>query len=175
MSLIIVTATILLFILAGLFLLVFRKLLSEAALPVEDDWLQQLSPMRYRPMERLLDPGEYRRLEAHPAFTPKMRRQFRSQRVRIFREYLRCLSLDYNRVCKMIRLVIVQSSHDRSDLAQLLIRQRLTFTMRLVMAEFQLTLHVCGVGSVDTAKLVAALDGMRLELNSLVQAQPAAA
>jgi hypothetical protein len=47
--------------------------------------------------------------------------------------------------------------------------------MRLVMAEFQLTLHVCGMGSVDTAKLVAALDGMRLELNSLVQAQPAAA
>jgi hypothetical protein len=71
---------------------------------------------------------------------------------------------------------MVQSAQDRPDLAGLLVRQRVTFTLRLMMAEFGLTLHALGIGGVDVAKLVAALDGMHLELNCLIAAaQPSAA
>jgi hypothetical protein len=174
MTFVIGIATIFCLFLAGMFFLVCRKLTADANLPAEEDWLQHLSPLRYRPMERLLDAGEYQRLEAHPALTPKMRKRIRSRRVRLFREYLDCLSLDYRRACKAVKMLMVQSAQDRPDLAALLVRQRFTFSLRLVMAETSLTLHGLGVGSVDTAKLVAALDSMRLELNSLLEARPAA-
>ena len=174
MNLIIGMAMVFCIVLAGMLYLICRKLVTDASLPTEDDWLQNLSPLRYRPMERLLDAGEYRRLESHPAFTAKMRRNIRARRVRLFREYLRCLSLDYSRVCKTIKLLMVQSPQDRADLAGVLIRHRVQFTLRLVMAEFWLTFHALGVG-VDTSKLVAALDSMRLELNTLLEAKPFAA
>ena len=174
MSLIFVSASAFCVFMGGMLLLVCRKLVREASLPPEDDWLQNLSPLRYRPMERLLDAAEYRRLQTHPALSPKMRREIRARRVRLYREYLRCLSLDYRRVCSAIKLLMVQSAQDRGDLASLLIKHRATFTMRLAMAEFWLTFHSLGVG-VDTSQLVAALDNMRLELNSLVSAQPVAA
>jgi len=70
---------------------------------------------------------------------------------------------------------MVQSAQDRPDLASMLVRQRITFTLHLMMAEFGLTLHAVGIGGVDVSKLVAALDSMRLELNGLMAAaQPSA-
>jgi hypothetical protein len=175
MSFLIGIATILCAILTGLFVALCRKLVSDASLPAEEDWPRNLSPLRYRPMERLLDAAEYRRLEAHPAITRRMLRSIRNRRVRLFREYLHCLSLDYSRVCKGVKLLMVQSAVDRPDLARLLVRQRILFTLRLIMSECKLSLHLLGVGRVDTAELVAALDCMRLHLNSLLDAQPAAA
>jgi hypothetical protein len=176
MSLIIGIAFLSCLLLAGALFLVCRKLVMDASLPVEDDWLQQLSPQRYRPLERLLDQREMSRLQSHPAITPKMLRSIRSRRVRIFRAYLNSLSADYGRVCKTVRLLMVQSAQDRPDLANVLVRQRFTFSLRLMMAECRLTLHALGVGGVDVAQLVAALDSMRVELNSLmVAAQPSAA
>lgn len=176
MSILIGIATVFCLCLAGSIILVCRKLVVDAHLPAEDDWMQQLSPQRYRPLERLLDEREYARLKAHPAISPKMLRSMRSRRIRIFRDYLSCLSVDYGCVCKTIKLLMVQSAQDRPDLASLLVRQRVTFTLRLMTAEFCLTLHALGIGGVDATKLVAALDGMRLQLNCLMAAaQPSAA
>jgi hypothetical protein len=175
MSLLIGIATTLCLFLTGLIVLVCRKLVSPASLPADDDWPQSLSVFRYRPLERLLDDREYRRLENHPAISRKMLRRLRTRRIRLFREYLRCLSLDYGRVCQAVKLLMVHSAVDRADLARVLVRQRLIFTVRLVMSECWLTLHLAGVGRVDATKMVAALDNMRAELNSLLNAQPAAA
>jgi hypothetical protein len=175
MSFIIAIASIFCMMFAGLFLLVCRKLVSSPNVPVENDWLQNLSPLRYRPMERLLDVAEYRRLASHPAISRRMLKNIRSRRVHLFREYLRCLSLDYGRICGAVKLLMVQSSQDRADLASLLMRQRLQFNLRLLMAEFRLTLHSLGLCGVDAAQLMAALDSMRLELHSLMDAMAAPA
>lgn len=176
MSLIIGIATTFCLFLAGALILVCRKLVIDASLPVEDDWLQQLSPQRYQPLERLLDENEMARLLSHPAITPKMLRSLRTRRVRIFRGYLKSLSADYGRVCTTVKLLMVQSAQDRPDLANVLVTQRITFNLRLMMAECRLTLHALGLGGVDVAQLVAALDSMRLELNTLMAAaQPSAA
>ncbi len=175
MTFVIGIATVFCLSLAGMFLAVCRKLAADSNLPAEDDWLQHLSPLRYRPMERLLDVVEYRRLTEHPAITRKMRKRIRARRVRLFREYLECLSLDYGRTCQAVKMLMVQSAQDRPDLAAVLVRQRLTFGLHLMLAETRLALHTLGVGTVDAGNLVAALDSMRLELNSLLAAQPAPA
>src|SRR5262245_33505583 len=112
MTLIIGFATIFCLFLAGLVFLACRKLTADANLPKDDEWLQYLSPHRYRPMQRLLDPQEHRSLENHPAMSRKMLRRIRARRISLFREYLLCLSLDYRRVCKAIKLLMVQSHND---------------------------------------------------------------
>jgi hypothetical protein len=172
MSLILGFATVFCTFVTGLFLLVCRKLVSDVNLPAEEDWLDQLSPLRYRPMERLLNGFEFQLLAEHPAMNRKTLKRIRTRRVRLFREYLHCLSMDYGRICAAVKLVMVQSEQDRPDLARVLLRQRLIFRLRLFMAELRLALHALGIGGVDAAKLVAALDGMRLELNSLLDARP---
>jgi hypothetical protein len=159
------------------FVLVFRKLVAEGRdLPPGSDWMQEVSPGRYRPMQRLLDAVELDFLEKHPAISRKIVRQFRAKRMQVFRGYLRNLSLDHSRVCAAIRALMACSLNDRPDLGRLLIRQRLTFTFHFMLAHFRLTLHGLGVGTVNVGNLVAGLERMRLELNSLlVAAQPAAA
>ena len=162
--------------LAGSFALVFRKLASAGQLPAEEDWVEQVSPDRYRPMERLLTDREFRSLEAHPAISPKLLRRFRARRVSVFRGYLESLSVDYSRVCHAVKLLMVQSAKDRPDLAALLVKQRITFTLRLMIVECHLTMYALGLGKVEVRPLVAALGSMRLELNSLLAAaQPAGA
>ena len=161
-------------LLAGSFVMVFRKLAAEN-LPVDDDWVAQVSSDRYRPMERLLDETEHARLRGSPACTRQMLRRLRSSRIKVFRGYLACLSKDYTRVCSAIKLVLVQSAQDRPDLAGLLVRQRASFTLHLMLAELRLRLYALGVGRVDVVRLVAALDSMRLQLHGLLLATEAAA
>ena len=154
-------------LLAGSFVMIFRRLAATTP-SIDGDWLCQLAENRYRPLERLLDERDYRALRAHPACTRKMLRHFRAGRVKAFRGYLKCLSSDFGRVCTAIKLLMVQSAHDRPDLAALLVRQRARFTYYLMLTEFRLCLHGLGIGAVDTAGLVAALENMRVELNGLL-------
>src|SRR4051794_39398056 len=128
MTLMISIASLFCFLLAVSIVLVCRKLVVDANVPEDGDWVRQLSPTRYNPMARLLDEDEYARLKAHPAINAKMLRNLRSRRITIYRGYLRTLSADYGRVCKTTRLLMVQSAQDRPDLATLLVRQRINFT-----------------------------------------------
>ncbi len=125
---------------------------------------------RYAPMQRLLDESEYRFLAAHPAFGKTRARRIRAERREIFRAYLRCLGRDYARVCASIRIVMMESGVDRPDLAKALLRNRAIFTAALVGIEFRLTLHACGVGTIDVSPLVASLEGMRRTLDNLASA-----
>ncbi len=156
------------------FATVFRRLAAED-LPVDGDWMAEVSTDRYRPLQRLLDEREHAALRAHPAFTRRMLRRFRARRIQVFRGYLRCLSADYTRVCGAIKVVIVQSAQDRADLADLLMRQRASFTLHLMLAEFRLRLYAMGLGRVDAARLVAAFESLRLQLHGLLPAAGAVA
>jgi len=152
------------------FAVVFRKLSSAETLPVDDDWMMQLGAARYRPMQRLLDATEHALLRSHPACTRKLLRRLRNGRIAAFRGYLACLSTDYRRVCTAIKLLMVQSAHDRPDLAALLVRQTATFTLLLMLAEFRLHLFALGIGRVEAGGLVAALDNLRVQLHALMPA-----
>lgn len=171
MSLVIATSTLgCMALLLALFFVIRKIGFSGSDLPVTAEWIDELSIERYRPMARLLDGGDMEFLRSQPGFTPRMLHRLRSQRCQIFRGYLRCLQGDFGRVSSAIKLVMLQSQHDRPDLAAALIRHQLTFATGMMMAYCRLTLFQWGLGQVNVGSLVKSFDHMRLELRTLIPA-----
>jgi hypothetical protein len=150
---------------------VLRKLGSvDRTLPVTAEWIDELSTDRYRPMMRLLDAGEIEFLRSQGGFTMKMESKLRAQRCQIFRGYLRCLEMDFRRVCTALRLVLVQSEQDRPDLSAILVHHQIMFGTGLLAVHFRLFLYRWGICTVDVHSLVQIFDVMRIELRNLVPA-----
>jgi hypothetical protein len=151
--------------------LLIRKIaVPGGSLPVTAEWIDELSIERYRPMMRLLDGGDLEFLRTQPGFTPQMVTKLRIQRCQIFRGYLRCLNTDFGRVCAAIKLVMLQSRHDRPDLAGALMRQQALFVAGVLSVHFHLFLYRWGLCQVDVTSLMKIFDMMRLELRTLVPA-----
>ena len=144
-------------------------------LPLNADWIDQLSVERYRPMMRLLDQRDLDFLRSQPGFTPRMAARFRAQRSRVFRGYLRHLSVDFHRVCTAVKFLMLQSKRDRPDLAAVLVRQQTLFAFGMATVEARLFLYRWGLCTVDVRALVKTFDVMRLELGNLVPATMGAA
>jgi hypothetical protein len=147
--------------------------MSPKHLSVTLDWLEELSPERYKPMLRLLDPQDLDFLRSQPGFTRKMEGGFRRQRCKIFRSYLGQLNGDFQQVCMALKIVMVQSNADRPDLAATLLRQQVWFKVGMLTVHLRLLLYGCGIGTVEVGSLLKLFDGMRLELRSLVPASAA--
>jgi hypothetical protein len=148
-----------------------RKLGSaDRSLPVTAEWIDELSTDHYRPMMRLLDARDIQILRAQAGFTPKMESQLRAQRCQMFRSYLRCLESDFKRVCMALKLVLVQSAHDRPDLSAVLVHHQIMFTSGLLAVYFRLFLYRWGICTVEVTRLVQIFDVMRIELRNLVPA-----
>jgi hypothetical protein len=147
-----------------------RKVAFAGELPVTSQWIEDLSLDRYRPMLRMLDGGDIDFLRSQPGFTPRMASKLRSQRTQIFRGYLKSLETDFARVCSAIKLIMVQCQNDRSELAETLIRQQITFACSMLGVRVRLLLYSWGVCGVDVTQLVRLFDSMRLELRTLVPA-----
>jgi hypothetical protein len=154
----------------ALFLLVRKLTFNGSSLPLNAEWIDELSVERYRPMMRLLDGADLEFLRSQPGFTPRMANKLRVQRCQIFRGYLRCLNGDFQRVCAAIKILMVQSRQDRPDLAGLLVQQQMRFACEMGLVYFRLVLYRWGVCGVDVTSLVKNFDLMRLELRSLVPA-----
>ena len=157
--------------------LLFRKLgASRNSLPVTAEWIEALSVEHYRPMMRLLDGEDVEFLRSQPGFRPSMAGNFRRQRSRVFRGYLRCLTADFTRVSTALKLVMLHSGIDRPDLASVLVHHQLMFACGLVTVHARLVLYRCGVCTVDGMSLVKLFDAMRMELQTLVpMAEPVCA
>jgi hypothetical protein len=157
----------------ALFLLVRKVAFNGSSLPLTAEWIDELSIERYRPMMRLLDGGDLEFLRSQPGFTPRMATKLRVQRCQIFRGYLRCLNGDFQRVCAAMKVLMLQSRHDRPDLAGVLLQHQAMFAWGMAMVYSRLFLYRWGVCGVDVTSLVRIFDLMRLELRSLVPATQA--
>lgn len=157
----------------ALFLLVRKVAFNGSSLPLTAEWIDELSIERYRPMMRLLDGGDLEFLRSQPGFTPRMATKLRAQRCQIFRGYLRCLNGDFQRVCAAMKVLMLQSRHDRPDLAGVLIQHQAMFAWGMALVYFRLFLFRWGVCGVDVTSVVKIFDLMRLELRSLVPATQA--
>ena len=147
----------------------FRRLGAQAStLPVTAQWINELSPDRYRPMLRLLGAADIVFLRSRPGYTRQLESHLRAERCRIFRGYLHCLDSDFQRVCLALKLIMASSSLDRPDLAGALIQSQIMFASGLLSAHFRLLLYRCGVCTVDGSALVHMFDHVRCELRSLV-------
>ena len=158
----------------GLLWLVDRIRFSNCGLPVTADWIGELSAERYRPMLRLLHGDDLEFLISQAGFAAQQAAEFRTQRVRVFRGYLHCLRADFERVSIAIRVLMVQSRHDRPDLAQMLIRRRMRFAASIALVHVRLFLFRWGIGSVDASGLMKSFEALRLELRALLPGAAAA-
>ncbi|MCZ2077625.1 MAG: hypothetical protein LC130_21800 [Bryobacterales bacterium] len=128
------------------------------------DWFKAFSVRRYRPMERLLNEGDYVFLESQPGFHPKIARRLRAERRTILRKYLRMLRRDFDRLYAAAKLILVYSESDRPELARELLKQRIVFVA--MMTRIELSLAVAPVLPLrpDLRPLVDALESLRLQI-----------
>lgn len=161
-------------VLVGLVLLlcwVFRRVTgSSAHLTVTAEWIEALSPERYCPMMRLLEPDDLEFLRCQPGFTRRMASGLRAQRSQIFSSYLRDLDQDFRQVSLALRLILLHSCQDRPDLARALVSQEARFALGMAAVRLRLFLYRYDLCRVDVAGVFKIFDSMRLELQSLVPA-----
>ena len=149
-----------------------RRLMSQC-LPAMTASSNDLSIERDQPMSHLLRDDDLQFLRTQPKFTTPLATKFRIQRSRIVRAYLREIDADFKQICLALKVVMVQSKHDRPDLASALIRHQFAFAYRKMVVQFQVVLYRYGVRTVDVTHLVKLFDGMRQELRSVLPAQAA--
>ncbi len=121
---------------------------------------------RYRPMLRLLSDDDL----AFVSGNGKLRQSLRTRRRELFRGYLRCLTRDYAGLLAGLRLAIVQSGADRPDLFRALAKNRMLFALAICKIEFLLAIHAAGVGKVEIAGLVEAIEVLRSQVQVLSNA-----
>jgi len=150
---------------ACLLALLYRNLTSSVRVPdVDIGRLNRFSVARYRPMARLFAEEDYAFLAGQRGFNPRIARQLRRERRRVFRSYLNCLKRDFGQFEAAVKVCMIMSRQDRPDLAKALLKRRLVFTYALMVTEWSLALHGLGLGTVDVSRLVGSLDGMRIQL-----------
>jgi hypothetical protein len=171
MSVVLLVAVSVLLLIGVAFVLLFRKLGSQADLTqTPENWLEETFTAKYRPMERLLADNDYRFLASLPGLPPALLTTMRAERRRIFRSYLGSLKEDFGRVYTATRLLMLHSEQDRPDLALELLRQRAVFTLGVLVAELHLVIHVMGFGGIPVHGLLGSLDSMRQNLTGLTRA-----
>ena len=146
----------------GVFALVFFSRLRRLRVIAQSNAAMVVAN-RYRPMVRLLADEDTLLVSSNK----RLVRKLRTERRRIFRSYLDCLTKDYGRLLNGVRLAMVRSGVDRPDLAQALAKNQITFTIALCRIEFRLLLHQAGIGKVDVTGLVDAMEALCTQVSFL--------
>src|SRR5579872_2164307 len=128
-----------------------------------------LSWRDYRPIQRLLDPADFDYLRRKGIAETRIKKLV-AERRRIYRTCLRSLARDFNQVHQTLTVCLVQSRADRPQLAAELAKQRLVFYRHLMIVEFRLSLHACGVSRMPSIDLVAPLRALQNQLHELTPA-----
>ena len=150
------------------FIVVILRLASSTKVQdVDPEWVQNFSISSYKPMERLLCDEDVEFLRSQPGYELGMERSLRAARRRIFRMYLRNLAQDFNRLHLALRIAVLHSPKDCSDLASVLVRVKLTFFVSLAAVHVRIALHAVGVRPADVRGLIATLETMRTDLQGL--------
>lgn len=156
----------------------FTRLLSfqKTVFSAVDILEAPFSPERYFVMDRLLDSADESFLASHPGGTRRMTRRFRKARVSIFRNYMKLLSEDFNRISRAVKLQAINAEVDRSNLAAVVMKEQFRFARNMVYVEFRLAIYANGWKGVDASGLIASLNMMRDSLQTLAAvAEPSAA
>ena len=114
-----------------------RHFAAPQPISVTAEWIDELS-IDATNLLRLLDEERFQFLRTQPDFTPKMATKLRIQRCQLFHERLRHLKTISSSSAWRSRLIIVESEHDRPDLAWVLLRNQMTFACGMMMVRFQL-------------------------------------
>jgi hypothetical protein len=167
MDLLIIAITVCFLLLAAGFAAVFARLISRERIGLPIDESDPIfSPNRYRVVERLLAEADLRTVAS--VGNKRLEKEFRKVRVKIFRGYMLQLSEDFNQICKAIKLLMVTSDRDRSELSGVILKQQFQFSLRLMRIEVDLVLYSLGWSGIDATALIESLDALRIQLRALV-------
>jgi hypothetical protein len=167
MDLVIIAITVCFLVLAALFTALFARHISRSSADltiVESDDI--FSPNRYRVVERLLGDADLETVKS--LGDRRLEKQFRKVRVKIFRGYMQHLSQDLNQICRVIKLLMITSDADRSELTGVILKQQFQFSLTMLSIEVELVLYRFGWSGVDITALTEPLDALRIQLQGLV-------
>jgi hypothetical protein len=175
MDLVIITPAICLVLLTAGLVAVFARLIPRVSADLSIVESENIfSPHRYRVVERLLGEADLQTVKSLGNI--RLEKQFRKVRVKIFRGYMGHLSQELNQICKMIKLLMVTSDVDRSELTGVILKQQFQFSLTMLSIEVDLILYRFGWSGVDITALTEPLDALRMQLQGLVAvAEPMAA
>jgi hypothetical protein len=146
----------------------FTRLLSVRNVISPADILEEpFSAERYRAMDRLLDQADENFLASHLGCTRQMKRRFRKTRISIFRDYMKLLSEDFNRICRAIKSHAITAEVDRSGLAAFTLKEQFRFARNMLYVEFKLAAYALGWRGIDASDLITSLNAMRDRLQVL--------
>jgi hypothetical protein len=176
MSVALIFTPVVLFLLTSVFLVpVLVRLLRRSNMEeVTPEWLENFTTAAYYPMEGLLADEDFRFLSRQPGFDFSLYRKLRADRLRIFRQYLNRLIGDFNRLHAVARFLVAQGSEDRSEVASQLILLRLRFSVSVLRVEASYLLCRFGWRPLAIGNLIARLEDMSGQLNSISAARLAA-
>ncbi len=146
-----------------------RLLRSSQPQELTTEWFDNFQISIYRPMQGLLARDDFRFLSSQPGFDSSLFRKLRRDRLRIFREYMNRLILDYNRLHTLANFVISQSPEDHSKLFTQLIYMRLRFWLATLQVEFSYLLCRVGAPSISTSSVLKHLE----EISKIALVPPA--
>lgn len=141
---------------------------------ITPEWLENFSPSTYWPMERLLNRDDFGFLKSQAGYDSAMMRRFRRERIRIFRQYLNRVVVDFNQLHLAARVLVANSAEDHSTLLNHLVWLKLRFGVAVVQAECSYLLCRFGSSTISVRGLIARLEEMSSQLNALSMANAAA-
>ena len=131
------------------------------------EWFESFHTSCYEPMQGLLAPEDFRFLSSQPGFDPSLFRKLRRDRLRIFRQYLNRLIVDFNRLHTLARHLISQNPQDQSALFTKLMSLRFRFWVAIMQVEFSYLLCRTGMYNISVGGPIERLEEMRRHLTSL--------
>lgn len=152
---------------------VFRLFQPCSFNEIPREWLEEFTPSSYYPMRRLLSDEDFQFLARQPGFDLSLYRKLRRERLLIFRQYLRRLIRDFNRLYTVTRTLISQQEEDHSDLAVKLMKLRVRFMFSVLSAECSYVLCWMGVKTIVATAMLARLEEMSAEFVRVAQPEAA--
>jgi hypothetical protein len=131
------------------------------------EWFESFSVESFAPMERLLDQSDFEFLSRQPGYRPEIGARLLKERKKLFLGYLRLLIGDFNQLLRIARLMIVYSTEDRAEFANVLWRQQVTFYVAVCAVRLRVALYPMGWTSLDVSRLMQALESMRSQVAQL--------
>ena len=155
---------------AGFAWMVARLVRPAGSGVVSLEWLDEFAIDKYAPMERLLRETDYEFLSQQRGFEPAIAKRLMGERNRIFREYLRQLRVDFQRLVALADIMIVHSQEDQAPLVAEVWRQRRHFYWNLTVLEIRFLIAPLGAQVSGIKEVVAAVESMRICVNDLTPA-----
>ena len=151
--------------------LTVRFVVASATSPSgEEPPVQTLDLTRYAVMQNLLHSREVDFLRESGVSAGTIR-NFRCQRRRIFRVYLRNLERDTTRLFRYAEHIVREASAESPELAERLTRARLRFRMAFWTLRWRLLLHLMGADAVDVSAALGSASDLLAALRTTGSAQ----